>query len=125
MSENTLKQIGCILEKETNKYLKEVYNKTNCFTDWWDYENCEFSTKRKLLIDGRIHTIICGIEDIVIYFCIRKKGKILMWGQQKGVIQPVIATEKKLTQEQFDTLKKAIIEKEQEHKLYIQDILFL
>ena len=46
-------------------------------------------------------------------------------GATKGVVQPVIATEKKLTQEQFDTLKKAIIEKEQEHKLYIQDLLFL
>lgn len=90
-----------------------------------DYENCEFSTKRKLLVDGRIHTISCGIDDIIIYFCIRKKGKILMWGQQNDKVQPVIATEKKLTQEQFDTLKKAIIEKEQEHKLFIQDILFL
>ncbi len=48
-----------------------------------------------------------------------------MWGQQNGVIQPVMAVEKKLTQEQFDILKKTIIEKEQEHKLFIQDILFL
>lgn len=125
MSEKILKQVGWILKKEKDKYLKEIYNKTNCFTKWWDYENCEFSTKRKLLVDGRLHTIICEIDDIIIYFCIRKKGKILMWGSQNDVVQPVIAVEKKLTQEQFDVLKKAIIEKELEHKLYIQDILFL
>lgn len=124
MSEKILKQIGYILRKEKDKYLKEVYNKTNCDREWWDYENCEFSTKRKLLVDGRLHTITYGTDDIIVYFCIRKKGKILMWGQQNGIIQPVIATEKKLTQEQFDIFKKAIIEKELEHKLYIQDILF-
>lgn len=125
MSEKILKQIGWILKKEKDKYLKEVYNKITCDREWWDYENCEFPTKRKLLVDGRLHSITYGADDIIIYFCIRKKGKILMWGQQKGIIQPVMATEKKLTQEQFNTLKKAIIEKELEHKLYIQDILFL
>lgn len=125
MSEKILKQVGWILKKEKDKYLKEVYNKTTYNREWWDYDNCEFTTKRKLLIDGRLHTILYGTDDILICFCIRKKGKILMWGYKNSIEQPVIATEKKLTQEQFDVLKKAIIEKELEHKLYIQDILFL
>lgn len=119
MNEKILKQIGYILRKEKDKYLKEVYNLEDN-KGFWLYDNMDFSTKRRLLVDGRLNTIkykYYSPKDLFIYFCIRKKGKILMWGEYNGIVQPVIATEKKLTQEQFEELKKWIIDLENQNKI--------
>ena len=119
MSEKILKQIGYILRKEKDKYLKEVYNLEDN-RGFWLYDNMNFSTKRRLLVDGRLNTIkykYYSPKSLFIYFCIRKKGKILMWGEQNGIIQPVIATENKLTQEQFEEFKKWIIDLENQNKI--------
>ena len=119
MNEKILKQIGYILRKEKDKYLKEVYNLEDN-KGFWLYDNMNFSTKRRLLVDGRLNTIkykYYSPKSLFIYFCIRKKGKILMWGEQNGIIQPVISTEKKLTQEQFEEFKKWIIDLENQNKI--------
>ena len=119
MSEKILKQIGYILRKEKDKYLKEVYNLEDN-KGFWLYDNMNFSTKRRLLVDGRLNTIkykYYSPKSLFIYFCIRKKGKILMWGEYNGTVQPVIATEKKLTQEQFEEFKKWIIDLENQNKI--------
>lgn len=119
MNEKILKQIGYILRKEKDKYLKEVYNLEDN-KGFWLYDNMNFSTKRRLLVDGRLNTIkykYYSPKSLFIYFCIRKKGKILMWGEHNGIVQPVISTEKKLTQEQFEELKKWIINLENQNKI--------
>ena len=119
MSEKILKQIGYILRKEKDTYLKEVYNLEDN-KGFWLYDNMNFSTKRRLLVDGRLNTIkykYYSPKSLFIYFCIRKKGKILMWGEYNGTVQPVIATEKKLTQEQFEEFKKWIIDLENQNKI--------
>ena len=119
MSERILKQIGYILRKEKDKYLKEVYNLEDN-KGFWLYDNMNFSTKRRLLVDGRLNTIkykYYSPKSLFIYFCIRKKGKILMWGEQNGIVQPVIATEKKLTQEQFEEFKEWIVNLESQNKI--------
>ena len=119
MSEKILKQIGYILRKEKDKYLKEVYNLEDN-KGFWLYDNMNFSTKRRLLVDGRLNTIeykYYSPKSLFIYFCIRKKGKILMWGEHNGIVQPVIATENKLTQEQFEEFKKWIIDLESQNKI--------
>lgn len=119
MSEKILKQIGWILRKEKDKYLKEVYNLEDN-KGFWLYDNMDFSTKRRLLVDGRLNTIkykYYSPKALFIYFCIRKKGKILMWGEHNGIVQPVISTENKLTQEQFEEFKKWIIDLENQNKI--------
>lgn len=119
MSEKILKQIGYILRKEKDKYLKEVYNLEDN-KGFWLYDNMNFSTKRRLLVDGRLNTIkykYYSPKSLFIYFCIRKKGKILMWGEHNGIVQPVISTENKLTQEQFEEFKKWIIDLENQNKI--------
>lgn len=119
MNEKILKQIGYILRKEKDKYLKEVYNLEDN-KGFWLYDNMNFSTKRRLLVDGRLNTIkykYYSPKSLFIYFCIRKKGKILMWGEHNGIVQPVIATENKLTQEQFEEFKKWIIDLESQNKI--------
>ena len=119
MGEKILKQIGYILRKEKDKYLKEVYNLEDN-KGFWLYDNMNFSTKRRLLVDGRLNTIkykYYSPKSLFIYFCIRKKGKILMWGEHNDIVQPIIATEKKLTQEQFEELKKWIIDLENQNKI--------
>lgn len=119
MSEKILKQIGYILRKEKDKYLKEVYNLEDN-KGFWLYDNMDFSTKRRLLVDGRLNTIkykYYSPKSLFIYFCIRKKGKILMWGEHNGIVQPVISTENKLTQEQFEEFKKWIIDLENQNKI--------
>ena len=119
MSEKILKQIGYILRKEKDKYLKEVYNLEDN-KGFWLYDNMNFSTKRRLLVDSRLNTIkykYYSPKSLFIYFCIRKKGKILMWGEHNGIVQPVISTENKLTQEQFEEFKKWIIDLENQNKI--------
>lgn len=119
MSEKILKQIGYILRKEKDKYLKEVYNLEDN-KGFWLYDNMNFSTKRRLLVDGRLNTIkykYYSPKSLFIYFCIRKKGKILMWGEHNGIVQPVTSTENKLTQEQFEEFKKWIIDLENQNKI--------
>lgn len=119
MSEKILKQVGYILRKEKDKYLKEVYNLEDN-KGFWLYDNMNFSTKRRLLVDGRLNTIkykYYSPKSLFIYFCIRKKGKILMWGEHNGIVQPVIATEKKLTQEQFEEFKEWIVNLESQNKI--------
>ena len=121
MNEKILKQIGYILRKEKDKYLKEVYNLEDN-KGFWLYDNMNFSTKRRLLVDGRLNTIkykYYSPKSLFIYFCIRKKGKILMWGEHNGIVQPVISTENKLTQEQFEEFKKWIIDLENQNKIVI------
>lgn len=119
MNEKILRQIGYILRKEKDKYLKEVYNLEDN-KGFWLYDNMNFSTKRRLLVDGRLNTIkykYYSPKSLFIYFCIRKKGKILMWGEHNGIVQPVISTENKLTQEQFEEFKKWIIDLENQNKI--------
>lgn len=119
MSEKILKQVGYILRKEKDKYLKEVYNLEDN-KGFWLYDNMNFSTKRRLLVDGRLNIIkykYYSPKSLFIYFCIRKKGKILMWGEHNGIVQPVTSTENKLTQEQFEEFKKWIIDLENQNKI--------